>query len=337
MVEGLLLGRFLLPILAVGRARGLDNAAIARLGLVPERLATLDTMVPSGQVYRLLEEIAGGIDIEELALDVATATTAADMGPLGFALRSAPTGRLALDLLVRFQRAVNTVARFHLLDADGEITLAEDRVGPDGLGRLIAAEITAMTNIHFGRRLFGDDFRPIRVAVPRRGRFRRYAAFAGCPVAGGAPRAAVTFAAALVHASRPEGDEEMFRFLSELLAERAGPPDAGSAVAALRRELAAALWDGEPTVAEMARRLGWAARSLQRRLAGEGRSFSQVLDELRHELSLAYLARPKFAIPEVAFALGFHEVASFHRAFRRWEGTTPAAYRSARAGGAVTD
>ena len=52
-----------------------------------------------------------------------------------------------------------------------------------------------------------------------------------------------------------------------------------------------------------------------------------MLDGLRHELALAHLAKGELAIAEIAFALGFDEVASFHRAFRRWEKTTPARYR----------
>jgi AraC-like DNA-binding protein len=78
----------------------------------------------------------------------------------------------------------------------------------------------------------------------------------------------------------------------------------------------------------MARRLGESPRTLQRRLAAEGQRYSRVLDELRHELALSHLLRDELGIAEIAFALGFDEVASFHRAFRRWQKTTPAAYRA---------
>src|SRR5262245_11953972 len=105
--EGLLLGRFLLPIVAVAR---LDDAWMRRRGLEPERLAAPETMVPSAAVYALLEELAPRVDVEAFAIAVATATTASDMGPIGLAVRAAPTGRDALALLVRYQHVVNTVA-----------------------------------------------------------------------------------------------------------------------------------------------------------------------------------------------------------------------------------
>jgi AraC-like DNA-binding protein len=69
------------------------------------------------------------------------------------------------------------------------------------------------------------------------------------------------------------------------------------------------------------------ARTLQRRLAGEGLSFDGVLDELRRELALRHLADRRVAIAEVAYLLGFSEPSAFHRAFKRWTGTTPGAAR----------
>jgi len=64
-------------------------------------------------------------------------------------------------------------------------------------------------------------------------------------------------------------------------------------------------------------------RSLQRRLADEGQTFDALLDELRHELALRYLADKTLAIAEVAFLLGYSEPSAFHRAFKRWTGKTP--------------
>jgi AraC-like DNA-binding protein len=52
-----------------------------------------------------------------------------------------------------------------------------------------------------------------------------------------------------------------------------------------------------------------------------------LLDVLRRDLAMRYLHERQIAIAEVAFLLGFSEASTFHRAFRRWSGTTPAAYR----------
>lgn len=70
-------------------------------------------------------------------------------------------------------------------------------------------------------------------------------------------------------------------------------------------------------------------RSLQRRLREEGTTFAELLEELRRDLALRYLRDPRIGIAEVGFLLGFRDVTAFHRAFRRWMGTTPASYRRA--------
>src|SRR5215831_10913204 len=106
MREGLLLGRFLLPIIAAASRRGLDPLRWQWLGIEPHRLTALDTMLPSGCVYRFLEELAPHCDIEELAIEVATSTSVSDLGLLGLMLRAAPTERQALLGLVRYQHLV---------------------------------------------------------------------------------------------------------------------------------------------------------------------------------------------------------------------------------------
>jgi AraC-like DNA-binding protein len=72
-------------------------------------------------------------------------------------------------------------------------------------------------------------------------------------------------------------------------------------------------------------------RTLQRRLGGEGTSVQALLDEVRHRISLRQLAESRQSIAEISYLLGFAEVRAFHRAFKRWTGSTPAVYRQSRA------
>lgn len=78
---------------------------------------------------------------------------------------------------------------------------------------------------------------------------------------------------------------------------------------------------------EIARQLGMSSRTLQRRLAGEGVSYQQLLDEARKEAAGRLLADARLGIGEVAYLVGYSEPAPFHRAFRRWYGVTPDAFR----------
>jgi len=73
--------------------------------------------------------------------------------------------------------------------------------------------------------------------------------------------------------------------------------------------------------------LGLSRRSLQRRLQDEGFSFRALHEQIRAELACRWLEQSTMALGEVAYLLGFSEPSAFHRAFKRWTGQTPAAYR----------
>jgi AraC-like DNA-binding protein len=105
------------------------------------------------------------------------------------------------------------------------------------------------------------------------------------------------------------------------------PPPTQTAADRVRRILSSALRDGDATLAGAARKLKMSERSLQRRLADEGVTFDALLDEIRRDLALRYLADAKIAVAEVAYLLGYSEPSPFHRAFKRWTGRTPSEMR----------
>ena len=88
---------------------------------------------------------------------------------------------------------------------------------------------------------------------------------------------------------------------------------------------------GEPTLARLAARLRMSERTVQRRLGDDGTSMQALLDEVRCQISVRQLAESSRTIAEISDAVGFAEVRAFHRAFKRWTGSTPAAYRPSRA------
>jgi AraC-like DNA-binding protein len=109
-------------------------------------------------------------------------------------------------------------------------------------------------------------------------------------------------------------------------------PRTNSAADRVRTLIRDELRGGNPTAARIATRLKMSVRTLNRLLAGEDTSFRDLLDALRHELAIELLAADDASIAEVGFLLGFAALSSFHRAFRRWTGRTPAEFRQAHRG-----
>jgi AraC-like DNA-binding protein len=79
---------------------------------------------------------------------------------------------------------------------------------------------------------------------------------------------------------------------------------------------------------DAARSLGMSERSLRRRLAEEDVSYSQLVEQSQIEVARLMLENPSKSIKEVAHDVGFTGQSGFHRAFKRWTGTSPAQFRA---------
>jgi AraC-like DNA-binding protein len=82
-----------------------------------------------------------------------------------------------------------------------------------------------------------------------------------------------------------------------------------------------------PEVAQIARELQTSERSLRRGLSELGTSYQELLDEARRERALEWARSTTMPFDQVASQLGFSDVRSFRRAFKRWTGRTPSELR----------
>jgi AraC-like DNA-binding protein len=88
---------------------------------------------------------------------------------------------------------------------------------------------------------------------------------------------------------------------------------------------------GRPELGWVARQMATSTRTLQRRLAEGGTSWRELLEGLRQQAAREYLQDPALSVDDVAVLLGYSEASTFHRAFRRWTGQSPGAWRQSRA------
>lgn len=82
-----------------------------------------------------------------------------------------------------------------------------------------------------------------------------------------------------------------------------------------------------PDLETVARRCCMSARSLKRKLAEQGVSFSELVAEMRHDEAVLLLAEGRLSIEQIAERLGYQDPANFTRAFKGWTGSTPRQYR----------
>ena len=153
----------------------------------------------------------------------------------------------------------------------------------------------------------------------------------GGQIAFGCERNAIRFPLEALAFKLPGADPNLFQLLddhaSRLLAER---PSTDDLLAQVRHAIHNGLADGEVKLADVARRIGLGERTLRRRLSAQGTSHRELLEQVRIDRAERYLKDTTVPLEEVAFLLGFAESSAFHRAFKRWKGTSPAAWRRAR-------
>ena len=81
------------------------------------------------------------------------------------------------------------------------------------------------------------------------------------------------------------------------------------------------------SISEVAEQLNVTERTLRRRLAAEGTDFRTIFDGIKNTLAQNYLRKTSLSVVEIADLLNYAEATNFHRAFQRWNSTTPADYR----------
>ena len=148
------------------------------------------------------------------------------------------------------------------------------------------------------------------------------------PVRFGCGRAGILFPRSRLPAPMRRVDLTLNRVLRDAAERRLEDmPAVDSMSAQLTMHLREILSRGQPSITTAARTLNVSARTLQRRLADEGLTFSDVVDSTRRAQALTLLGARQHSIAEIAFLLGFADQSTFTRAFRRWTGRSPGRFQ----------
>lgn len=315
---------------------GLERAPlIEAIGLRAEELDDPDGLVPLAAYVAAWEALAAKPGNEEVGLKLGALSSPQYLGALGYAMVHAPSGVAAIQLFQRFRKLVSDTLAPEIAFEDEQVVYR--LVWPARIARVAQfadcafAGTQAMQRALMGLSSSTQLLREVWYQCPRPLGIDRAQAL-GCPVRFGAPESRAVLWRAPLERPLPRHDPALFAYLERhaqtLLA---GMPQGEGMVERVQRLITEALRGGEPAQADVARKLALSERTLQRRLREANTSFAQLLDGVRQQLARLYLSDRALGLHEVAFLLGYSEPSAFHRAFRRWTGQTPQAFRSAQA------
>ena len=300
---------------------------IQQLGLEPIALDDPDTRIDVADYSRLWRRLARHFDDEFFGMDARRLR----VGSFAFACRAAmaqPTLERALDVALGFFGLSLEGFRGRLVRSE---SLAEVALQETGEPLRAFGYFTFWMLVHglacwlVGRRIpllavelrceeptYVDDY---RVMFSRNLRFGR-------------PRTRIIFAAEVLDLPVRRSEQELHGFLAQapanILVKYRDPTSLASRIKAQLRELPAERW---PTSEQLSKSLCVSASTLRRRLADAGQPYQAIKDQIRQEMATLWLADASITFAEIAERLGFADVSSFYKAFRKWTGTNPGQYR----------
>jgi AraC-like DNA-binding protein len=304
----------------VARHSGLDPVRLMReFGLSQRCLHEAELKVPLEAVRQLLEASAERSRNEAFGLLMAETRRLSNLGPAGLLIREQPTVRLAIEALIGYGRQLNEALFLTLEESGGVVVLREELIVGHGRPVRQSTELAIGVAFRVLRSLLGPEWRPLRVCFAHDAPADRsvHERVFGRKVEFGHDFNGIVFSRIDLEALNPTADPAMARYAQQLLQTNAGDGAATGMTCRVRELVVTLLGTGRCTIDVVAQHVGVDRRTVHRRLACEGHTYSDIIDEVRRERAERYLKDRKRSLAEISAMLGFSAPSGFSRWYQR--------------------
>lgn len=301
------------------------DALLAAAGLRREDVENPDSVIAPTACAAVFAAAHEERRVPNLALQLAVRTPVGATPLLDYLIVSSDSVGEGLQRLTRYLRLVNPGIHLAIDEGSDPVrVVVEHAVGG------FEAELTVALMVVRFKRETDDKLRAAHVSFGHEpDEVTEYAEVFGCPVRVRASWNGWALPASAMALPLKRRDPSLRRWLERQAADMlARLPADGDVRDEVRRVLSSQLTVGDVRIDAVARRLATTPRTLQRRLSRTGTSFGMLCDEARKQAAQSYLADTTLTIAEVTYLLGYSEPTAFHRAFKRWHGTTPKTFRA---------
>lgn len=310
---------------------GIDGAAlIAGAGISMDALSYPDSTMSFAAFLDVLAAARKATGLQHIGLLIAERQSISVLGPLGFAMAHAPNLRGALGELNEFIHLHNTGNSVRLV-TEGEMAMWRLEVllgGHQGMNQ--HEDLALSIAVSILRNLLGRNWSPELVTLQRRAPMNTapYRQVFRSPVEFEAEHSQVVFESTLLATTIAQSNSQLYGILDGHLRslDASGKRDYATEV---QQIILHAMKEGKCTLPRVAHLLGTSQRTLQRRLALEGRTFRDEVETARCSVAMHYLEQTAVSLTSLSMTLGYSDLAAFSFAFRRMTGMSPSAWRKA--------
>lgn len=307
---------------------------MARFGMDSSVLADDDGLISITAHDLMLDTAATELGCPDLGLRLAAMQDLSILGPLAVAIEASPTVADAVDCASRFMFVHSPALR---------LGLTEDPLGQRGVvalfyGKDLRESTYSVQGMELGLgvcfrvalSLIGSAVGLRSVLVPHApvSPVRRYLDYFGADVRFGGKIAALRMNRRVLEEGFSSANAAIREVAIQHLISQFRDPHLALG-GRVRLAIAESLRTSQPTIANLARLFNLHPRTLQRRLAAEGTTFGEILDDVRREAAYRYLTTTDVPIGQVALMVGFGDHSTLTHATRRWFGRSPSQVRGA--------
>lgn len=308
-------------------AKGFSVSEVLKKATLPEDLFArpVPSLTPA-EYFRFLEAIDALSPDAQTPLQLAVSEQIETFSPPIFAAYCSRNGLTCLNRLAQYKPLIGALlyrveetedeVSVELLSANAELALPEILVG---------MEFAFLVGLL--RKATKEPIVPLRATAKREVRNPAYAAFLGTGIAV-ADKDQLVFSKADALLPFISCNESMWLFFEPELNRRLSMLETDDSYAArVRSALIELLPSGACAIEDVAKKLGYSKRSLQRKLQEEQTNFQKQLNHTRELLAKYYVGSTEMRAEDIAYLLGYQDTSSFLRAFAVWTGDSVRAYR----------
>jgi len=301
---------------------------IRQAGLVPSLFDDGANVIPHAALGKLLTLCVASTGCPHFGLLVGQRATILSLGIVGRLMQHSESVGDAMRALVSNLSIQNrgTVPLLTIIDDTALFTFSVYQPQAKGADQISDGSLALAVNAM--RALCGAGWNPTEVLLPRvtpadQEPYRRHFR---APVRFNQEMAAIVFPTSDLDRRIAGADPMMRAILEERIRQVKGSQQSEFSDD-IRRLLRTRLTNARGSAEDIARLLAMHRRTLSRRLKGSGVGYRALANEIRFEIARQLLEDTEVPLGQIAAALGYSEASAFTRAFRRWSGQTPTAWR----------